>query len=1295
MRKISLLLLCLITAFSAFAKQITEAEALTIAQKFMQGKRFGQGRHLAKGKSQGQAQLKNLYVFNVDKNGGFVIVSGDDRTQSILGYAEKGSLDESTLPSNVKWLLDCYNHAIATLDDDSTANNLQAKAKTRTVRTSIPALIDTQWGQDEPYNTLCPKIGNDRCVTGCVATAMAQVINYHRWPQGQTAEIPSYTTDKKHILMPSLPSKQFDWNNMSNTAIAQLMLYCGQSVSMNYDVWESGASVFDIPKALTEVFGYSPKANVASRYIYNDEQWDELVYDELSNGRPILYFGRSTTTSHAFIVDGYSNDMYHLNWGWNGRCDGFFTLNNLNPHTSDHYNYSQQMIVNVCPPADVSDSKRPKAIVTSMTCSEYNLERSNIGVDFPTFSVSSTVTSDLANKATLQIGLALYNDEGFVKILSARSHEFNPTDGYTAEYQTTIGADVPQGSYRIVAVNRVNDTDEWLTDFGSTTRYVDVTIEETKLKLKAMPYYIDNPHMVDFGVHTIDGITYQLYSEWDNLRADVLLLNEKEKYSGNIYIPDYVIFQNMTFNVWFIGGKVFDESPELKSLSTNSGSGRIAYCSYLTNLEIRENITNRNGNCLQIENCPALESITYPQCGPNSRIYAPKYCENMKSIIFTQKLPFKIYTEELNIWEKESMPALTDVFFMCNVPPVIAEFQGNKVVELLPTTQNDNVTIHIPKGTLDIYKRSVWKDWNLVEDQETNPVYVNLDYCGNDECNSWDYSIGGITVAYGNDCVEFAMRIPEQMIKAYKGCNISKISFYTNDIVSNDDHKEDVEYVFLTTRNKDYIAKKTVSTIRGTWMTVELDQPYTITGEEIFVGIGKANALRSWWANNDIVEDGLWLRVMGNDYGGYTPGEWYKNADRSNWNHPLPIRAVIEGDKLPTDIIITNAESTGANNQISLALKSRTPKLVKKVTFDWDIDGKRQGEQTVETAMLANHDDIVYIDLPTDLSGRHHTVTINVASIDGVADELPDNSRHVIAFTSSSSKFFPRKIVMEEATDTQGGWCPKGIVTIDKMTESYPDNFIAISIHDDEAMRPINDSYNDFLDIVNQYPNAYINRNYWIDPSLFNINDIKDKGEALITAKAYLTDENKVRVETETEFGFNDDGSTEYRIAYVLTENNVGPYQQANYYSNPDAEHNPDDLMDWWVHQSSSVETKYNNVARIICDDYSGVKELLPNEIKEGQKYNSKYEFTLPDNIQDKANLNVVTLLIDGTTGEILNADRTPIKDPSGIHSVDTDKKLFDVYNIMGMKVRSKVSSLKGLPAGIYIVNGTKNVHKP
>lgn len=1337
------LALCFLVAASGFARQRTEQEAFSIAQQFLQDKQLKTGKRLVRGVNK-KLVFKNFYVFNAEANSGFVIVSGDDRTQDILGYAEIGTIDEENLPCNVKWLLDYYDSAISAMGNDN-----QSRAYSGETKADIPILINTQWGQGEPYNNLCPQVGAQRCITGCVATAMAQVLNYNRWPQDYTATIPSYRSASNNILMPELPATKFDWNNMSSTAIAQLMLYCGQAVRMDYGIGASGAFNSDVPTALVDVFGYSKSVSLLSRDGYSDEEWDELAYGELNQGKPILYFGQSPTVGgHAFIVDGYSEGMYHLNWGWDGYCDGFFILDNLAPTIDEGFNFSQQMVVNVCPPADAGDISRPKAIVTAMTCSERYLERADGGSDFPVFTVGSTVESDLADNATLQVGFALYNDEGLVKILAEESHDFNPADSYTSEAQVTIDASLPQGDYRIVTINRVNDTDEWLTNTGSTTNYVAVTIGETSIQLQPMPKSSDDQYYIDFGVHTIDGITYHLFSGYDNLWARVMLLEEKDKYSGNLYIPDYVSYQNMTFKICSFDSGIFDNSPELVSLSIprmvdNWDGLYISECPKLIRIDLRNEVV-RFGT---IYNCPALESITYPQSC--SYVEIPVLCNSMKSITFTNKRSIKIIPYGNTMWEKESMPALTDVYFASDIPPTL--YYYGEEVSIRP---NDDVTIHIPQGTLEVYNRSVWKDWNLVEDQPTIPTVINLDYCGNDEC-TWE----GICSDGGNNDVEFAMRIPEEMILPYKGCRISRIEFYTSQPVTGL-HYADVEYVFLTTRKNDYIAKKAVTTIRGTWMSVELDQPYIITGDELFVGIGRHGTLEACWANFDIVEDGFWYREIRN--GEYNTGEWIQNCGDPQWNHPLPIRAIIEGESLPNDVVIVNSEIisedsqldnvkanglgsikaisgkaevvsignrdngcfsytidgngnriyvaqhskkqttarpkkvVGGNKRLRIKMRNRTPRLVKQVTLDWDIDGNRQGRHIVETAMLTNHEDVAYIDIPNDIIGRNNTVTVSVSSIDGEPDEISANSNIKVLYSAPGSTFFPRKIVMEEATGTWCGYCPIGIVCIEKMQEQYPDNFIAIAVHNNDGMIPTQESYNPFFDMFSGYPTSHINRSDWIYPSPFNFEDMafeymKDKGEAMIKVAACSSDGKEVEVSTESIFGFSDNGSTEYRIAYVLIEDNVGPYYQSNFYSNPSAENNPDNLMDWWIHQDNYVETTFNEVARAIYDDYYGVAGSLPSVINEGETYSNLYKFFLPDNIQNKENLKVVALLLDCRTGEILNADRAALEiDASGINQTWRSDKSFDVYNIMGMKVKSLTSTLNDLPNGIYIVNGVK-----
>ena len=190
------------------------------------------------------------YIYTQPKEKGFVIVSGDDRTESILGYCDEGTFDANRMPDNMRSWLRTYEAAIDKMDDKEVEQQTAHTASTEV----IAPLLTTRWNQDYPYNLYCP----DNCPTGCVATAMAQVMYYHRWPQDATAAIPAYTSYSNSYTRPELPSTTFDWDNMKNSynygssqasreAVAQLMLYLGQAIEMDYTPSGSGAQTYILP----------------------------------------------------------------------------------------------------------------------------------------------------------------------------------------------------------------------------------------------------------------------------------------------------------------------------------------------------------------------------------------------------------------------------------------------------------------------------------------------------------------------------------------------------------------------------------------------------------------------------------------------------------------------------------------------------------------------------------------------------------------------------------------------------------------------------------------------------------------------------------------------------------------------------------------------------------------------------------------------------------------------------------------------------------------------------------------
>ena len=377
-RAAMLLIAMLCVAGGAWADQITPEEALQQAQDFLIN------RTARKGQASGTTpqlvaagEISGLYVFNTTDKSGFVIVSNDDATYPILGFSESGSLDPSNIPSNMRAWLQGYADEIAWLQKQSPKSRQSGQRRAaRRVGTHstnpIAPLISTTWDQTAPYNNLCPMYSSsERAVTGCVATAMAQVMYYHQWPQSYTSAIPGYTTLTHNIdLTDGLPITIFNWDKMrlsysdsyseaEANAVATLMQYCGYSVQMNYGE-QSGASTYDMASALKTYFDYGESTQAYSREPFSEGDWADLIYNELANQRPVVYSGHTSDNSgHAFVCDGYKyesgNDYFHINWGWSGTSDNYFLLSALDPETQGTggsssnlaFNYDQVAVIGI------------------------------------------------------------------------------------------------------------------------------------------------------------------------------------------------------------------------------------------------------------------------------------------------------------------------------------------------------------------------------------------------------------------------------------------------------------------------------------------------------------------------------------------------------------------------------------------------------------------------------------------------------------------------------------------------------------------------------------------------------------------------------------------------------------------------------------------------------------------------------------------------------------------------------------------------------------------------------------
>lgn len=314
-----------------------------------------------------------VYVFTYAGENGFMLLSADDAVAPLLGYSESNSFGGAGVNMNAASWISVYVDQIAELrkSDVAVATSFEDSAmKTRADDWEpIEPMVTTRWGQDSPYNQLCPRVNGFRTVTGCVATSMSQVLNYWKYPavgSGTVSYKPSALTE---ILTMDFSATEFDWDNMldkySRTsdpvaieAVATLMKACGYSVNMEYSTDMSGAFNRDISGALISYFGYDKGVIRKNRSEYSTQSsWNQMIYNELANVGPIVYGGQSGSGGHSFVCDGYDgNGMFHINWGWDGMSDGYFLLDNLNPSAlgtgggaGGGFNYYQSAVTGIMP----------------------------------------------------------------------------------------------------------------------------------------------------------------------------------------------------------------------------------------------------------------------------------------------------------------------------------------------------------------------------------------------------------------------------------------------------------------------------------------------------------------------------------------------------------------------------------------------------------------------------------------------------------------------------------------------------------------------------------------------------------------------------------------------------------------------------------------------------------------------------------------------------------------------------------------------------------------------------------
>lgn len=526
-RTTTILITICVSALFANGKQISQNAALSAARKYSRTGQVAPAKNLRSDKTNNAP----YYAFNLEQ--GYVIVSGDDEMTELVGYAENGFFDAENVPPQMQLWLDGYAEYVAAVQS--------GKAKARKILLSdspsvvVEPLVTTKWNQDAPFNNFAPEYTDDnnntqRCATGCAATAMAQIMKFHNWPEQGVGHY-SYEHQSFGTISSNFSEHVYDWTNMidrynngeySNMqadAVALLMKDCGVSLNMNYGP-VSGASIYSYTPAFKNYFRYSSRT--VNRSGCETAEFTKIITDELQEGRPIIYCGTGEDGGHAFVVDGYDTNYFlHVNWGWGGYSDGYFDMNYMDPAGlgigggSGAFKWNQGIVL----ARPLKDGVEPYEFIQQLCFVPYNDVKGGIFCEqeMPA-NKGDVVTILLRNTANLSgesffgsLNVGVFDDSGALVTMGNEERiennngellEFQSGSLYSVDLPMTLNtAGIADGNYIVRAMSKANGN-VW-RKFASTD-CLNMTVADGKVSLVS-----PTPNISLTGIGSYNGNVYK------------------------------------------------------------------------------------------------------------------------------------------------------------------------------------------------------------------------------------------------------------------------------------------------------------------------------------------------------------------------------------------------------------------------------------------------------------------------------------------------------------------------------------------------------------------------------------------------------------------------------------------------------------------------------------------------------------------------------------------------------------------------------------------------------------------
>lgn len=1301
MRKICTIILASLLAFGAHAEQRTEDAARHVAEKHITLQRSLKSaklellsptlvkRHAVKGKQQITSGLNTPYYIYNNAEGGFIIVSGSTAMNPVIGYSDSGHIDTDAMPDGLRYWLGFAAEAAnyAELHPESAA---RVQELSNAKRTKVPGahydaidytkdvkpllansrLGNIQFNQNSPYNDQCPTKEGQHCFTGCMATAMAQVMAYHQYP----------TQPKGWVGDVFLNMETYDWSLVLPTykgglgtaaqraEVAKIHHHVGEALSMNYGTDQSGSYSTMYVTALRDHFCYNDNVALINRDDYTYGEWVTILLNEFNHNRPVLYDGVSSSGGHAFVLDGYSAEdgLFHVNWGWEGVSDGYYDIVLLNPSTT--------------------------GIGASLSSGFTTYQDAVVGIE-----------PDRNAKLNYYLPIQGFGMQGE---LSIREGEVDLTQGYAQGY--------------ISGVNITNVHDETFSGtFGALITDMDgneVARAEAGTVYAAAATAQSNPHAsFSGGYYTIpqglaDG-TYLVYmyvqekesDQWAVLRTTI----EKPNYCYMHITDGKAIFSINSYM-----------PTELKVTEWGFDKAPIQYGS--TGLEVT--LTNTG-------TMPEYGTLALQLDIPN-RLSQSIYCEfqyfapgETRSFIF----PFTF--NEYGTYEVRNLrlnrlngggqthiiePKTTTFVVARTAAETIQQLQERitEVQDILDKSRlSGNYTDEVCQTLQDAINKAKNTDTSGLTIEDLNQIinelnealktfYQKLNLNNNSEL--WSY-IGNNSVNRGwsmppGSTGYFGISIPEDDLSAHVGGQIVGLNCLFGRYLSYQKFSgNDITCRILLLEYKDGIVGSRVlassKEFTPTYYNYDnylFTEPYTIgnTGVLCVAEVtlnGTETKYSTMASSEDVVTPGACWMNNGNGW----EDMYYSYGDQAAAH---AIRAIIVGGTSVNDAKLDGVKSTsvavGEDIIITGKVKNFCSTPINSYELSWTRDDGQQGSKTFNTYIDASSSADFSLTLPAFSSALLHHVTLSVSKIDGQEDQIPTNSTVDVAIPVTANKYV-RNIVCEEHTGAWCGWCPRGIVTFEKMKEKYDNRFIGVSIHSNDPMQYMGDNYHPLMDLyLSSAPSGIIDRKTSCYSNM-HMSEIErhflsesENCIAQVEAEAYYDAKSRaIVVISDTEFGyaFNE---ADYRLSYLVLEDQAYTGRQTNYFSGY-----ANGEMGGWEDMPSSARWTYDDVLREQYPAFTGQPGSIPATVEAGKPYRYTYSFPLPATVKNPQNVRIAVLLLDPSKvpAEVINAVQTPLlmESPVGVGTVVGDSPNAASYDLQGRHIQ-------GVTRGIYLQQGRK-----